>query len=426
MKQFLTVLKFELNNYFKNKSFVVTTFILAAVIAAVVIVPTMIPGLLGEEDKTPESGSTGEVVVDDEVDVEADDEVELELLGICLKEEAGLDADTVKALYPAEWTTYEDEAVMKKAVEAGELDAGFIIESSAEVVYVVNDLSMYDYLGDMFSQMLAENYKQQYLLDKGLTPEEIAESESFYVNVTNEVLGKDGGQNYWYTYVLVFVVYFLIIFYGQMIATSVTTEKSNRAIEILVTSVNPTSLISGKVLAGAIAGVLQAGIILGSGFVSYGFVKDAWGGMLDFLFDIPTNVLVIYAVFAVLSYLLYAFIFGMLGALVSKTEDISKSSSPVLMIYIVSFMIAIFGMSSDSNNIVMKVASYIPFTSGNAMFVRVAMGSVPTWEVIISGVILAASCVIAGILAAKIFRYGTLHYGNPIKLKTALKKARME
>ena len=422
MKQFLTVLKFELNNYFKNKSFVVTTFILAFVIAAVVIVPTMIPGLLGD-DKEPEMGGSNEVVLDEDIDIEAEDEVELELLGLCLKEEAGLDTEMVKAIYPAEWTTYEDDKEMKEAVEMGELDAGFIIESSAEVVYVVNDLSMYDYLGDMFGQTLAECYKQQYFIDKGLTPEEIAESESFYVNVTNEVLGKDGGQNYWYTYVLVFVVYFLIIFYGQMIATSVTTEKSNRAIEILVTSVNPTSLISGKVLAGAIAGVLQAGIILGSGFVSYSFVKDAWGGMLDFLFDIPTNVLVIYAVFAVLSYLLYAFIFGMLGALVSKTEDISKSSSPVMMIYIVSFMIAIFGMSSDSNNIVMKVASYIPFTSGNAMFVRVAMGSVPTWEVIISGVILATSCVIAGILAAKIFRYGTLHYGNPIKLKTALKKA---
>ena len=113
----------------------------------------------------------------------------------------------------------------------------------------------------------------------------------------------------------------------------------------------------------------------------------------------------------------------MLGALVSKTEDISKSSSPVMMIYIVSFMIAMFGMSSDSNNIVMKVASFVPFTSGNAMFVRVAMGSVPTWEVIVSGAILIVSCVVAGILAAKIFRYGTLHYGNPIKLKTALKKA---
>ncbi len=425
MKQFLTVLKFELNNYFKNKSFVVTTFILAFVIAAVVIVPTMIPGLLGD-DKEPEIGGSNEVVLDEESDVEAEDEPELEVLGLCLKGEAGLDAERVEALYLAEWTIYEDEKEMKEAVELGELDAGFIIENPTEVVYVVNDLSMYDYLGDMFGQTLAECYKQQYLIDKGLTPEEIAESESFAVTVTEEVLGKDGGQNYWYTYVLVFVVYILIIFYGQMIATSVTTEKSNRAIEILVTSVNSTSLICGKVLAGAMAGVLQAGIILGSGFISYSFVRDAWGGLIDFLFDIPANVLIIYAVFAILSYLLYAFIFGMLGALVSKTEDISKSSSPVMMFYIVSFMIAMFGMSSDSNNIVMKVASYIPFTSGNAMFVRVAMGSVPIWEVLVSGAILVGSCVVAGVLGAKIFRYGTLHYGNPIKLKTALKKVRME
>ena len=171
---------------------------------------------------------------------------------------------------------------------------------------------------------------------------------------------------------------------------------------------------------------MQAGIILGSGFISYSLVQEAWDGLLDFLFNIPANVLLIYAVFAVLSYLLYAFIFGMLGALVSKTEDISKSSSPVMMVYIASFMIAIVGMTSDSNNIVMKVASYIPFTSGNAMFVRVAMGSVEIWEVIISAAILVASCVIAGLLAAKIFRYGTLHYGNPIKFKTALKKVTMK
>ena len=74
----------------------------------------------------------------------------------------------------------------------------------------------------------------------------------------------------------------------------------------------------------------------------------------------------------------------------------------------------------------MKVASYIPFTSGNAMFIRVSMGSVSTWEVIISAGILVASCVAAGVFAAKIFRFGTLHYGNPIKLGTALKKVKIE
>lgn len=419
MKQFLTVLKFEWNNYFKNKSFVITTLVLAFVIAAIVIVPTLIPGLLGEESKEPESESFEGIMIG----VEADEEDAGASYGICVAQDAtDVNVDMIFAVFPADWKTYESVDEVKKAVEAGDVEAGFVMESPMDVTYVVNDLSMYDYLGDMFSQTLSECYKQQYLMDKGLTAEEIAESESFYVNVTEEVLGKDGGENYWYTYVLVFVVYFLIIFYGQMIATSVTTEKSNRAIEILVTSVSPNSLICGKVLAGAIAGVLQAGIILGSGFISYGFVKEAWGGLLDFLFDIPTNVLLIYVVFAVLSYLLYAFIFGMLGALVSKTEDISKSSSPVLMIYIASFMIAIFGMTSNSNSIVMKVASYVPFTSGNAMFVRVAMGSVPIWEVLVSVVILAVSCVIAGVLAAKIFRFGTLHYGNPIKFKTALKK----
>lgn len=419
MKQFLTVLKFELNNYFKNKSFVVTTFVLAFIIAAVVIVPTFIPGLLDGE-----SDSSEELVIDG---VTEEAEGEQSSYGICVAPGAkDVNLDIIYAALPADWKTYDTKEDVKKAVEAEEIEAGFVMEGKTEVTYVVNDLSMYDYLGTMFSETLAECYKQQYLIEKGLTVEEIAESESFYVNVTEEVLGKDSGENYWYTYVLVFVVYFLIIFYGQMIATSVTTEKSNRAIEILVTSVNPNSLICGKVLSGAIAGVLQAGIILGSGFVSYSFVKEAWGGLLDFLFNIPANVLIIYAVFAVLSYLLYAFIFGMLGALVSKTEDISKSSSPVLMIYIASFMIAIFGMTSNSNSIVMKVASYVPFTSGNAMFVRVAMGSVPIWEVIVSAVILVASCVIAGVLAAKIFRFGTLHYGNPIKLKTALKKAKLQ
>lgn len=422
MKQFLTVLKFELDNYFKNKSFVITTFVLAFIIAAVVIVPTVIPGLLDDEENITEPGISEEIIVDDTIE---DEEEELSHYGICVAKDAtDVDVEMICAAFPAEWQNYESEDAIKKAVQAGDVEAGFVMNSPTDVMYVVNDLSMYDYLGEMFSQTLSACYKQQYLLDKGLTAEEIAESESFYVNITEEILGKDSGQNYWYTYVLVFVVYFLIIFYGQMIATSVTTEKSNRAIEILVTSVNSTSLICGKVLAGAIAGVLQAAIILGSGFVSYSFVQEAWDGLLDFLFDIPANVLIVYAIFAVLSYLLYAFIFGMLGALVSKTEDISKSSSPVLMLYIASFMIAIFGMTSNSNSILMKVASYIPFTSGNAMFIRVSMGSVAVWEVIISAILLGGSCVIAGVLAAKIFRFGTLHYGNPIKFKTALRKVK--
>lgn len=411
MKQFMTVLKFELNSYFKNKSFVLTTLLLAVVMAGALIIPTFIPGLLGNDGKSARSESSSEE--------------EMETLGIYVHTDTVKDVDVLLSLMPVEWETFKEEDRLKSAVERNVIKAGFIIESASDVTYVVNNLAISDEYSYMFEEALRLYQRQQYLLDKGLSPAEAAEAENMTVSVTPEILGKNSARNYGYTYALVFFVYILIIFYGQMIAVSVTTEKSNRAIEILVTSVNPNSLIFGKVLAGAIAGVVQAVLILGTGFVSYNAVKDAWGGKLDFLFQIPSRVLAAYAVFALLSYLLYAFIFGMLGAMVSKTEDISKSATPVTMIYVVSFLISMLGMT-DSDSLLMKVASFIPFTSGNAMFIRVSMGSVALWETIISGGLLILSCAAAGILAAKIFRFGTLYYGNPLKFTAVLRRMRQQ
>ena len=266
-------------------------------------------------------------------------------------------------------------------------------------------------------------YRSQVLEEKGLDPAEIEALYQTQPESETRVLGKDSAGSYAYTYMLIMVLYFLLIFYGQMIATSVTSEKSNRAIEILVTSVDSSSLIFGKVLAGAISGLIQCALILGSAVGAYQIFRDSWGGLLDNVFDIPVPVWATFAVFGMMGYLLYAFCFGMLGALVSKTEDISKASAPVLMLYIISFFIAIFGLN-DSNGLLVRAASFIPFTSSNGMLIRVAMGSVEMWEVIVSGVLLAAFCAGAGVLAAKIFRFGTLMYGNPIKFTTALKKIR--
>ncbi|EJW93525.1 sodium efflux ABC transporter permease, partial [gut metagenome] len=138
---------------------------------------------------------------------------------------------------------------------------------------------------------------------------------------------------------------------------------------------------------------------------------------------VPAKVLLAYAVFGTLSYLLYAFIFGTLGAMVSKTEDISKSSTFVTLIYVSSFLIAMVGLS-NSDTLLMKVASFVPFTSGNAMFIRISMGNVAVWEILLSFALLLGSCVGTGFLAAKLFRFGTLHYGNPLKLTKALKSIR--
>ena len=100
MKQFLTVLRFELNNYFKNKSFVVTTVILALIVAGVIIVPTMIPGLLGDK-KTEES------------------EESLTELGICVNTDEMENVEKLLEKIPAKWTKYEEKESLKKDVEDG-------------------------------------------------------------------------------------------------------------------------------------------------------------------------------------------------------------------------------------------------------------------------------------------------------------------
>ncbi len=418
MKQFLTVLKFELNNYFKNKSFMLTTLFLALLMVGIIVIPSIfLPGLIG-------GSSSGEnTAVETEAEEETEDEKDA--LGIFVNTDQVENVDSFLSMIPAKWTVFEDEDSLTNAVESEEVEAGFILNGLSQAVYVVNNLSMSETLSSTFQNALVQYQKQTYLMERGLTPEEIVQADSFTVQMDSQVLGKNSANNYWYTYVLIFVIYFLILFYGQMIAVSITTEKSNRAIEILVTSVNSNSLIFGKVLAGAIAGVLQMVVIVGAGFGAYSACREAWGGMLDFLFQIPGNVLAAYVVFGILSYLLYAFIFGILGALVSKTEDISKSATPVTLIYVASFLIAMMGLYS-SDSLLMKVASFIPFTSGNAMFIRVSMGSVATWEILVSVLLLVGSCVAAGILAAKLFRFGTLHYGNPIKITKALKSIRQQ
>lgn len=410
MKQFINVLRFELGNYFKNKSFILTTVLIALGAMAVVIIPPLVPGLLSKE--------TVENVLVDGVDeesrmgiVDAED-----VLASRLPELTGL-SDT--------WVSYGDAEKMKADVESGQVDGGFIINSPTDYTYVVENNSLYDSKEAMLAEVLKMVYNEDYLMSKGLSETEAREFLQTEFTSDTEILGKDSSKNYWYTYVLIFALYFLILFYGQMIAVAVTTEKSNRAIEILVTSVSPNSLIVGKVLAGAIAGIIQMGIILGAAFGAYGFFREAWGHALDFLFHVPAHVWVVFVVFGILGYLLYAFLFGMLGALVSKTEDISKSSGFVLMLYMASFLVAMLGMG-NSDSMLMKAASFIPFTSTNAMLCRVTMGSVTTWEILLSGGILVASCVIAAWLGAKLFRFGTLMYGNPIKFTTALKKIKTE
>lgn len=413
MRKFLIVLQYEMKEYFGNKTFMIITLLLAFGGAFLLFLPRVMDM----------SSITG-VNKSGEVEIEIEDVVEQEKnREILLLDESGYaDQSILNVMFPdVNWVIAESAAQIEEAVTSQSAEAGFVIKSSQEFDYYIFNKSMSDSNVYIFQEAMKEFYRRDYFAEKGLDYQEITAVYEVAIAVNEEILNKDSESGYLYCYLLVIVVFMLIVFYGQMIAVSITSEKSNRAIEVLVTSTTPNSLLFGKVIAGAIGGLFQAGLIFGGILIAYGFNRKQWGGMLDMVFQIPADVLIVFALFGLGGYLFYAFLYGAVGALVSKTEDISKSASGLMTVIMIVYLFSLMQLFNIDGTVI-KVLSFLPISSYSTMFARLAMGTVAPWEIIVSFLILVLSIAGAGILGARLYRMGTLRYGNPIKLRTALKE----
>lgn len=409
MKQFGKILKFELRYFFKNKIFVGITIFLVLLIALVMFIPRL-AALDGDSEESVTELPVMLVTVGDNVQ-----------------------ADIVQAVFQESFTEYEvkvtDKSIaeIQRKVEAEEVECAFEIGDYTCFTYHVNNISMYDNNTQIAAEALKKIYQLDVMINSGMTLEEAAQVMNANVTCEVMVLGKDQTENFFYTYIMIFALYMVILLYGQMVATNVATEKSSRAMELLITSANPTSMMFGKVIASCLAGLLQIVTIFGSAVVFYAINKPYWKGnaIIESIFDIPPELLAYMLLFFVLGFLIYAFLYGAVGSTVSKLEDINTSVMPVTMIFIIGFVVVMTTMGSgEMDNPILKICSYIPFTSPMAMFTRIAMTSVAWYEIAISVAILVLSVVGIGVLAAKIYRMGVLMYGTPPKMKEIIKAIR--
>ena len=417
MKQFFNVLSFELSNYFKNKGYMITTILFSIILVIGLSLPSffdmskLIPQLAPISSEDPSSSVTPDEVIDENK------------ANYVIVDNNNIlpDLNTLETAFTnSSWTKVNTTAEAENIIKAGDAEAGFILESLNKYSYLVDNSGFTDTNQMIFENLLSSLNQQTYAIEHNLDINDLQSViyPSFESDVT--ILGKDSANNFFYVYIFIFAMYMMILLYGQLIAVSVTSEKSNRAIEVLVTSASSNSLIFGKVIAAALASFLQVGIILASGMITYSLNSKAWNGILDGVFKVPSNILLTFILFGAIGYLFYSFIFGALGSLVSKTEDISSSIGAITMIFVIVFFISMFGLT-NSDSLLIKIASFIPFSSSMTMLIRVAMGTVSNLEIIISFIILLISTILTALGAAKIYRLGTLMYGNPIKLRNALK-----
>ena len=404
MKKLLTVYCFELGNYFKSKTYVLSTLLICVLAIVGISIPSILSAVSGGDSSDEK------------------DSVIAETIAICDPEGIVSD-DLILSFGKADIQRMDSEQQIRDAVVSEEVEAGFVIRSTTEFDYFVFNQSAFSDTAESFRNLMSTAAKMKYCEDNDLNYEDMAKMDEESIGCHEQILGKDTESNYWYSYVLVILVFMIIVMYGMMIATSVANEKSNRTVEILVTSTTSSSLLFGKVFAGATAIIFQIGLIFSSILGAYQFNKDSLGGVLDMLLDIPVEVLVTFIVFGFGGFLFYAFLYGALGAMVSKIEDLNKSAGTAQMVVMIVYFLVLFQMQ-EPDGIVIKILSYLPISSYSAMFIRIAMGKVSMWETVISAVILYGSVVGMGFVAAKIFRNSTLRYGNPISLLHAIKGLR--
>ncbi|WP_407272886.1 ABC transporter permease [Radiobacillus sp. PE A8.2] len=225
-------------------------------------------------------------------------------------------------------------------------------------------------------------------------------------------------------YVMLFLLYFGVLMYGNMIAMDVANEKTSRVMEILISSTSPIGQMFAKIIGIALLGLTQIGLFLTVGFILIRQKQDQLvGGMFEYfgLQDVQMSTFIYAIVFFLLGYLIYATLSAMLGSLVSRIEDVQQLMLPLTFLIMIGFFLAMFGLSVPDSKMVV-ISSFIPFFTPMLMFLRVGMLDVPFWEVGLSILIMIVTIIVLAIIGARVYKGGVLMYGKATSLKD-IKKA---
>ncbi|MBT0608247.1 ABC transporter permease [Aequorivita echinoideorum] len=244
-----------------------------------------------------------------------------------------------------------------------------------------------------------------------------------------------------------YLLFMFIIIYGNMIMRSVIEEKTSRVIEVIISSVKPRALLLGKIFGTTLAGITQFLVwVILIGILSTivtslfgidpasvspqqqaleqgvdGGAQEVIRQVLMEINNLPIlNLIIMFILFFVGGYLLYASLYASIGAAVDSETDTQQFMMPILMPLILAVYVGFFTVIDNPHGTVSQVFSYIPFTSPVVMLMRIPFG-VPLWQQILSVVILFLSFGATVWFAAKIYRVGILMYGKKPTYKEIFK-----
>ncbi|MFR1709290.1 MAG: ABC transporter permease [Clostridium sp.] len=426
MDNFWKVTKFTIAQQVKGKAFKISTTIILIAVLILTSLINFIPAISGKDEDNNDS-TNGNMSVNIETAYYMDDSD----LGIGLE-------PAIKAVLPDlkfEKATESRATILEKLETTEDKTVLVSISNEAigyyvEVIIPSNDVvSTED--GQILAQAISNALNSSRLVNAGVAQEDL---QKLSTPINTQVFTA-GDQDDTFEDVIIKMVFpmvacmllfYIIYFYGYWVASSIVAEKTSRVMELLLTSTKPMELVVGKCVGMGFLAITQFASILLTAYISFvgsgAIVKKFIDTSAD-IFDIsgilgriPVLQVVLIILFFILGYVLYAVLNALVGATISKLEDLNTAIMPVSFISIIGFYLAYAAIMAPESTIA-TIATYVPFSAPFYIPSMILSGTVGIGAMGISLLILIATIVILTLFTARVYSVVILHTGNRLKIK---------
>lgn len=402
MKDLGTVISFTIKDMVKRKSFVISTIIILVLIVIGFNIPNIIKAIKGEDTQN-------KLVILDKQNIF---EGSLETL-------KDMDLE-----YVIDIKTEGNEEQIKEKIDSEEIKSAILIDKEDDninISYIVKNTNMMNEIPESLVNSLNTIYSSLQISKLGLTTEQlqaITPNFNFSLEQTEE---QKASGNILAMMLLSLVLFYAIYFCAYQVSSSITTEKTSKIMETLVTSTSPRTIVLGKTIGIGIVGLIQMVLIVGTALISAKIFLEA--GMIEKVLDmsyVTPYLGLVTIIYFLLGYFVYSLLYALTGSTVSKPEDIQSANGPVAILAVVGFYLSYFTMMNPTSDLNV-LASMLPISSPFCMPFRVMMGLASFTDVLMSIAILIVTILIIAKVAIKIYSNAILNYGTKMNFKDMIK-----
>ncbi len=388
----------EIRERGRSKAYLLTSLITLVLVIGIIVIPTFLGG--GTDEYTV--GSIGESNAEI---VEA-----AERIG-----NAGDEPGTEPSV-AFETVAFQNLDEGDAALEAGDVDV--LLVDGAEVITKENGGFFGSSLINLLQRGAATVELEGLVVESGETATKVIEVMTSGPLEESTLSGEDPTDETegFIAYAGLLLLYMAILLYGTWILTGVTEEKTNRVVEVLLSSVRPWQLLAGKIIGIGTLGLTQFGLTI---LVAAAAIQTT--GVLD-LPELPVAGLVNLVVWFVIGFLLYAVLFGAAGSLASRVEDAQTAAMPMTILAVGGFFVSIVALG-EPNGVVAVIGTFVPLTAPFVVPVRAALSAIAPWEYVLAVLITLGTIVAMVFVAGRVYAGGLLQFGGKVKVRDAWRSA---